>query len=248
MFRGGFFVRHLQHKFFIVTKNTWLALTIALGVPLLCYFILKTTGENAVTMPGKYFADADTMYVKDGKTIYDTTWHTIPNFTLTNQLGNQVSLKDIDSNRIIVFDFFFTHCPSFCPTLTRNMKTLQDAFGKTDTVVRFVSFSVDPIRDSVTVLKNYADKYGVNSDVWWLLTGPKETIYQLAQHDFKVAAVDSGEYNFFHTDKFILVDKNRIVRGFYSGQDTLEIERLARDIGLLMLEKDKKKKRNLFRL
>ena len=242
MLRDGFFVPTFAAlNFYTVSKNTWLALIVALGIPLLCYFILKYKGENAVTMPHKYFYDSDTAYVKDGKTIYDTTWHRIPNFTLTNQLGQKVSLNDIDSDRIIVFDFFFTRCPSFCPKLTSNMKKLQDAYEKTDTVVRFISFSVDPVRDSFPVLKNYADKYGVNSDVWWLLTGSKEDIYKLAQLDFKVAAYDSGQYNFVHTDKFVLVDKNRIVRGFYGGQDSTEMSRLAYDIGLLMLEKKKKK-------
>lgn len=237
-----------RSKLFIVSKNTWLALIVVLGVPLISYFILKFTAETAVVMPRKYFPDTDTSYVKDGKTIYDTTWHRIPDFTLTNQLGQQVSLHDIDSNRIIVVDFFFTRCPSFCPTLTRNMKKLQDAFTKSDSIVRFISFSVDPRHDTVNALKAYSDRFGINSDSWWLLTGAKDSIYRMAERDFKVATLDSSDYNFVHTDKFILVDKNRIVRGFYGGQDSAEMVRLADDIVLLMLERDKKKKRNPFRL
>lgn len=232
---------------FNVSKNTWLALMIVLGIPLISYFILKEKGETAVVMPRKYFPDYDTSYIRDGKTYYDTLWHHIPDFSLTNQLGQQVSLHDIDSNKIIVVDFFFTRCRSFCPTLTKNMKLLQDAFSKSDSIVHFLSFSVDPERDSVRVIKDYADRFGVNSDIWWMLTGPKDSIYRLAERDFKVAAVDSGDYNFIHTDRFVLLDKKRIVRGFYGGQDSAEIRRLANDIVLLMLEKDKSKKRNLFR-
>lgn len=229
-----------------MSKNTWLALLVVVGLPVLSYLVVKYTGENAVVMPRRYFPDSDTVYVKDGKQYFDTVWHQIPDFTLTNQLGKPVSLHDFNG-KIIVADFFFTRCPSFCPTLTKNMKMLQDAFSKTDTIVRFLSFTVDPKRDTVQALKAYADKYGVNSDVWNLLTGPKETIYEMAQKDFRVATYDSGDYNFIHTDKFVLLDKDRVVRGFYSGQDSMEMRRLADDIVLLMLEKDKKKKRNLFR-
>ena len=88
-------------------------------------------------------------------------------------------------NKVTVVDFFFTSCPSICPTLTRNMKRLQDAFNKTDTIVRFLSFSVDPVRDSAQKLKKYADKYGVNHDTWWMLTGDKEEIYDIAKKEFK---------------------------------------------------------------
>jgi protein SCO1/2 len=229
-----------------VSKNTWLALLVVIGLPVLSFFVVKYASENAVVMPRRYFPDADTSYVKDGKQYFDTLWHHIPDFTLTNQLQQQVSLHEFDG-KIVVADFFFTRCPSFCPTLTKNMKRLQDAFVKTDTIVRFISFSVDPQRDSAAVLKKYADKYGINSDIWWLLTGPKETIYDMAQKDFKIAVADSGEYNFIHTDKFVLLDKERVVRGFYKGQDSMDMRRLADDIVLLMLEKDKRNKRTLFR-
>jgi protein SCO1/2 len=197
-------------------------------------------------MPRHYIADTIFVADRDGKKEFDTVWHTIPNFTLTNQLGKTVSLSDV-GNKVVVVDFFFTHCPSFCPTLTRNMRQLQESFHTNDTLVQFISFTVDPQRDSVPVLKEYADKYGVEHYNWWMLTGSKDTIYTLAERDFKVAAEDSGHMNFVHTDRMVLLDQDRLIRGYYNGQDTTDMTRLINDIVLLSLEKKKGEKRNLFR-
>src|SRR5262249_43179778 len=119
-------------------------------------------------MPRRYYYDTVTQEVRDGKTFYDTVWHRVENITLTNQLGATVSLDEIQG-RVIVADFFFTHCPSICPILTKSLKKLQDAIKLKDDLhrvdtsfVQFLSFSIDPVRDSVPVLKKYADKYGVN--------------------------------------------------------------------------------------
>jgi protein SCO1 len=98
-------------------------------------------------------------------------------------------------------------------------------------------------------LKRYADKYKVRHNNWWFLTGDKQTIYTLAYDEFKAATIDGGEVDtaFLHTNKIYLLDKDRVIRGWYDGTDTLAMAKMARDIGLLFLEKDKKKKRNLFR-
>jgi protein SCO1/2 len=107
--------------------------------------------------------------------------------------------------------------------------------------VHFLSFSVDPERDTVTALKRYADHFGVNSDVWWMLTGPKKTIYDFALNEVKLGLQDGEgvDSNFIHTSKFVVLDRKGIVRGYYDGLDTLALSRLAEDITLLMLEKDK---------
>jgi protein SCO1/2 len=199
-------------------------------------------------MPHHYFFDDVRDTVVDGKKRTDTVWHRISNFSFTNQLNQKVfadSLKD----KILVVDFFFTRCPNPCPTMTRNMKKMQDAYRKNDTLIHFISFTVDPTRDTVEALKRYADKYSVKHNNWWFLTGDKKTIYDLAFNEFKAAVVDGGEVDtsFLHTNKFYLLDKKRIIRGWYDGTDTVALTKLARDISLLILEKDKTKKRNLFR-
>jgi protein SCO1/2 len=229
-----------------MNRRSMLVLCLVIFIPVICYFIIKYFSERDLVMPRHYIADTIFVADKDGKKEFDTVWHTIPDFTLTNQLGKKVSLSDA-GNKVVVVDFFFTHCPSFCPTLTRNMRKLQESFHTNDTLVQFISFSVDPERDSVPVLKAYADRYGVEHDNWWMLTVSKDTIYTLAERDFKVAAEDSGHMNFVHTDRMVLLDQERYIRGYYNGQDTADMARLVNDIVLLSLEKKKGEKRNLFR-
>lgn len=230
----------------MMSKKSFLAILVALFLPLTCYFLLKHFSAEAVVMPKRYFYDSVRTVTEYGKTTEDTVWHKVRNFTLTNQLGKQVSLADL-KDKIIIADFFFTSCPSICPALTRNMKRLQDAFSKTDTVVRFISFSVDPVRDTPERLKAYSDKYGINPDTWWLLTGDKDEIYDIAKSEFKANIADTKvDTNFIHTEHFFMLDKKRVVRGWYKGLDSIHLNKLADDVVLLMLEKDKKKRRKLF--
>jgi len=205
-------------------------------------------------MPRRYYADSVVTTLKDGKESTDTVWHKVANINLTNQLGDAVSLDSL-RGKVLVADFFFTHCGSICPALTHNMKRLQDAIKLKDerkaidtTFVQFLSFSIDPERDSATVLKTYADRYGVNPDVWWLLTGPKKSIYDFAFEELKVDKYNNEpiDSSFVHTSRFTLMDRERVIRGYYNGLDTADMERLANDLVLLALEKDKKVKSPLF--
>ncbi len=206
-------------------------------------------GEDAAHMPGHYFADSVIEKSKDGKMTYDTVWHQIPDFTLTDHLGQTVHGSDMDG-KIYVVNTFFTRCPNICPGLTRNIRKMQQSFenpkrkkfGDTS-IVHFFSMSVDPERDSVEALKRWADRFHVNSDSWQLLTGPKKTIYDLLLYDFKLSAQDGEgiDSNFIHTEKVMLIDRNRTVRGFYNGLDSASLAKLAADIGRLYLEKDRNK-------
>lgn len=180
--------------------------------------------------------------------VTDTVWHRVADIRLQNQLGDTVGLYDI-KGKVIVADFIFTTCGYVCPQLTKNMVKLQRSFlkggnpvKKPDTsIVQFVSFTIDPERDSVKILKTYADKFNVNHDNWWMLTGSKDSIYNFIFQELKVdkyettAAIDP---DFAHTQRFVLIDKNFHVRGFYNGLDSVSLGQLSKDIGLLMLEKD----------
>ncbi|MFN4286246.1 MAG: SCO family protein [Lacibacter sp.] len=231
-----------------MSKKAFLALLLVVGLPLTAYFLVKYMSEDAVVMPKRYFYDSVVERTRDGKRYIDTVWHRVANFTFTNQLGQTVSADDV-KGKILIVDFFFTRCPNPCPTLTRNMKRMQDSYLKTDTLIHFISFTVDPERDSVAALKAYADKYRIRHHNWWMLTGAKKDIYDLAFNEFKAAVVDGGNVDtaFIHTSKFYLLDRDRVIRGWYDGTDTASLAKMARDISLLILEKDKKKKRNLFR-
>ena len=231
-----------------MSRSKIIAIILAVALPLGSYLWVSSLSRDAVLMPKRYFYDSVGVTTVRGKTLPDTHWHHIRPFRLTNQLGDTVGLEDL-SGRIIIADFFFTSCPSICPTLTRSMKRLQQAFVKTDSMVRFVSFTVDPERDSVPRLKAYGDRYGINHDTWWMLTGPKEEIYSIALNEFKanIAQEEGVDTNFILTDKFFLLDKDRVLRGWYSGLDSANLDRLIKDVVLLNMERDKKKKRNLFR-
>ena len=221
---------------------------IALLIPIVGYLIMKKASETAINMPRRFYYDTVTTRMQDGKQLTDTVWHPVENIRLTNQLGHTVSLNDDTKGKVIVADFFFTRCPSICPFLTANMKKLQDALSTKDqfkelnpAFVQFISFSVDPERDSVPVLKKYADKFGVDPDLWWLLTGPKKEIYDFALNELKMGLVDGEgvDSNFIHTQKMVLLDKEHVVRGYYNGLDSADLAKLANDIVFIMLEKDK---------
>ena len=240
----------------IMNKKAALAICIATAVPIISYIILKQTGEEAVSMPRKYLMDSVVTKTVDGRTKTDTIWHKTENVTLLNQLGDTVGLYDI-KNHVIVADFIFTRCPNICPQMTKNMAKLQHSFshnkkdGRTvidSSIVKFISFTIDPERDSVAALRKYADKFGADHDNWWFLTGKKKTIYDFALNELKLGLVDGEgvDTSFMHTQKFVLLDKDYIVRGYYNGLDTTSLSAHARDIGLIMLEKDKKKKFNIF--
>ncbi len=233
-----------------MSKKAIYALILAIGIPLACYFIIKVYRDKNVVMPKRYFADSVRTVTEDGTQRTDTVWHKLPDYTFTNQLGKKVSLYDLDS-QILVINFFFTRCPTICPSLTENMKKLQDGIHKPGRVgdltadfIHFISLSVDPERDSVEALKKWADRFQVDPENWWLLTGSKKEIYDLSINDLKLAAVDGQnvDTSFIHTDRFVLVDRNKIIRGYYHGLDTNSLASLTRDVIYLALEKDKTKK------
>lgn len=223
---------------------------LAILLPLVAYFIVKNKSETAVHMPRHYLPDSIVTVTKNGKRMTDTVWHQVADFSLTNQEGKQVTLDSL-KGKIIIADFFFTHCPTICPRLTSNMKRMAESINngqrvgdRTNKQVHFLSFSIDSERDSVERLKYWADRFQVNPENWWLLTGEKRMIYDFIINELKVPAEDGMgvDTNFIHTDHFVLIDSNRYVRGYYHGLDSVSLQQLSRDLVLLTLEKDPKGK------
>jgi protein SCO1/2 len=224
-----------------MNKKALLALLLAALLPAVSYVMVKYYSQRAVQMPARYFYDSVSTIEKKGKETFDTVWHHAKDMQFTNQLGKNVLLSEL-KGRILVVDFFFTRCPTICPGMARAMKKLQSSFTKNDSIVQFISISVDPVHDSVIQLKKFADHYNVNPDSWWLLTGDKKDIYDFAIKELKANIADVNvDTAFVHTENFFLLDKERIVRGWYNGFDSVQQAKLARDIPLLMLEKDRKK-------
>ncbi len=164
---------------------------------------------------------------------YKKKYHTISDFKLINQNGNVITQKDYE-DKIYVADFFFTTCPTICPIMTKNMAQIQNSILD-DTDVLLLSHSVTPAIDSVAQLKKYANEKGVIDSKWNLVTGDKKQIYQLARKSYLAVKTDGdgGPYDMIHTENFILVDKEKRIRGFYDGTNTEEIEKLLKDLEIL---------------
>lgn len=208
-------------------------------MPFAGYYLVKYYSRDAVEMPRRYFFDSVVLTEKKGRTTTDTIWHQVKNMTFTNQLGKQVTLDDL-KGKIIVVDFFFTRCPTICPGLTRNMKKLQESFVKNDSIVQFLSVTVDPVHDSVPQLRRFAERFNVNHDTWWFVTAGKNELKDFALQEMKANVADTEvDTAFVHTENFFLLDKNRVIRGWYNAFDTAKQAQLARTIPLLLLEREK---------
>ncbi|MCE2711692.1 MAG: SCO family protein [Cryomorphaceae bacterium] len=167
--------------------------------------------------------------------------HRIAHFTLTDQDSNLFSDKSLE-NKIYVAEYFFTTCRTICPIMNSQMTRIHQAFSKENNV-HLLSFTVDPEHDTPSVLKLYADKHGAKNAKWHFLTGSKKELYSLARKSFFVLkpaeAVNQGDVgsDFIHTNNFVLVDKQRRIRGYYDGTSVEEVNRLIEDIGILLEER-----------
>lgn len=163
--------------------------------------------------------------------------HKVLDFSLINQNGKVITQKDYE-NKIYVTDFFFTRCKTICPVMTNYMGVLQNEF-KNNNDVKFLSISVTPNIDTVSVLKEYADLHKVVDGKWNITTGDKKHIYNLARKSYfaTLEEGDGGLQDFIHTENFVLIDKQKQIRGIYNGTDEEEVDLLINDIQLLIKEK-----------
>ena len=160
-------------------------------------------------------------------------YHKIKDFSMKNQNGETIT-QEFYNDKIYVADFFFTTCPTICPIMTENMGYIQEKI-KNDSDILLLSFSVTPEIDSVEQLKKYALEKNVIDSKWNLVTGNKKDIYNLARTSYLVAKTngDGGKYDMIHTENFVLVDKEKRIRGFYDGTNYKEMDQLLNDIKIL---------------
>ncbi|MCW9041537.1 MAG: SCO family protein [Flavobacteriales bacterium] len=165
--------------------------------------------------------------------------HSVGDFSLTDQDGRNVTPKDFE-DKIYITDFFFVTCPTICPKMTDQMLRVYEEFKENGDIL-FLSHTVMPEEDSVPVLKEYADKNNISSERWKLVTGDKKHIYDLARKTYFAAVTegDGGKDDFIHTENFILVDKEKRLRGFYDGTSKKDVDRLIKDIYTLLAEYEK---------
>lgn len=221
-------------------------LVLVLLVPGFLYYLLTVEGKNRYK-PLSIFGPkqlAKTYHQVKGKNIPDTIYHTLSDFNLTDQNGKPVSLKAFD-NKIFVVDFFYTHGPDICTIINRNIGLLDSNYAK-NKMIQFVSITVDPARDSASVLKKYADGLKPKPAKWIFLTGDTSTIYNLARKGFLVNALQTGTNDFVYSDKLILIDEDKRIRGYYTGASTEELNRLNDEIKVLVSEELRKNDKPLY--
>ena len=203
----------------------------SVGMILAIYNLLTPTKKLPVFNP----SDVNPKLV-DESVVHIRRNHKVADFKLINQNGDTIT-QDNYADKIYVTDFFFTRCMTICPIMTNNIGKLQEVF-KNDDDIRFLSLSVTPVIDSVSVLKEYAISKGVIDSKWNITTGDKKHIYELARKSYFAVLEegDGGLQDFIHTENFILVDKKKQIRGFYDGTSKDEIQRIIKDIAILKKE------------
>ncbi|HMJ92362.1 MAG TPA: SCO family protein [Candidatus Acidoferrum sp.] len=165
----------------------------------------------------------------------------VPQFTLTNQLGQPLTLTNL-LGHVWIADVIFTRCPMSCERMTQRMRALQDHFGERS-AVKFVSITADPVNDAPEVLRKYADRHGADPSRWWFLTGTKMNVYELAVDGLKFIVRDKTEEKltpddlFLHSTQFVLVDKQGRIRGYYEGTEENERKQLAIAVKKLQRER-----------
>jgi protein SCO1 len=202
-------------------RNTWLFMLVALLLPVAAFALYQWYANAFERLP-----------------VFGKPNHRIESFTLLNQDSEQVTLKNFE-HKIIVTNFFFTRCPVVCPKMNKQVKRLQDAF-KGDTAIHFLSFTVDPEHDAPVQLRNYIDHLGIDKKQWTLCTGAKKDLYALARNSFMVVATDGdgGPNDFIHSDQLVLVDKAKRIRGYYTGTNENDVNKLMNDIKKLNHENE----------
>ena len=209
--------------------------------------ILDTT--NRLGYFGEF--EEEMVHNPDGTISIDTFYYPIPKFSFINQDG-QVITHRIAEGKIVVSDFFFTHCKSICPVISSQMARLQvlvEKEGLSDRVI-FLSHSVDPVQDRPDTLKRYAESLGANLKNWQFLTVDTANfdpsyVFELAQDGYYLTAFpsDTAEGGIFHTDQLALLDKTLRIRGYYDGMSTAGVDKLFNDLKILLnesVEVDKK--------
>lgn len=204
--------------------QTGILLTV-LVVPVFFYFFLTTQSEN--------FYDLPVFGPKSLNESGDTIYHQVSSFSFLDAKGDTVSDKDFEEV-VYVTDFFFTKCTSICPKMSTQLSRVQEYF-KGNELVKILSHSVDPDYDKGVVLSNYATEYSALPNKWYFVTGDADDIYAKARQDYYiVAGEEDSDAGFVHSEKLVLIDKEKRIRGFYDGTDKEDVDRLIIEIQVLL--------------
>lgn len=145
----------------------------------------------------------------------DTQYHTVGPFVFTDHNGKQITEADFDSC-IYIANIFFSTCPDVCPNMNSNLRIIANAF-RDNPKIKFISHTVDPETDSLPVLKEYARRLDADRLKWHFVTGSKADVYATAVDDYLLGVKDDKASNFMHSDRLVLVDPDKHIRGVFNG-------------------------------
>ena len=215
-------------------RNAILLLLIIIA-PVLGAILLKSGQNHYKRLPFVGEGYPVGMHIKRGDTIIDSVHHQVRAWHLTNQDG-QASDTNFVHNKDYVMNGFFTTCPNICKDMTKAMRSVQMEFAANKEVA-LISYSVDPENDTPEKLKAYAERYSIDTKQWALLTGPKDSVYDLLKYSyFQIIEKLPNGKDFIHSPNMLLVDKLRHIRGIYDGTKDSEVIRLKEDLKVLQKE------------
>ncbi len=235
----------------------WAVLVSLLLLPFFVYFVFVYSAEENFFQPLAYVGPSEIKKVESLEGVrYDTIPYTIEDWEFTNQLNRSIH-SDSLRGKIYLASFFFSRCPSICPSMNFQIRQFQERFGGFDQF-RILSFTVDPANDSVGVLKNYARRMNANNGLWYFLTGDRDSLYRTASHYLQSAQEDStAEGGFLHTEQVVLVDWKGHIRsriddngnlvGSYNALDAVEMKDLSSDLKVLIAEYERERSREEYK-
>lgn len=193
----------------------------------------KTHSENTPKQVLPYLGFKD---IEKNGDITDTIYHKIPEFAFLNQDSVLITDKDLQG-KVYVADFFFTHCPTICPTMTQQMKRLVKNTSDIDELM-FLSHTIDPKRDTLARLREYRKIMEIDASNWHFLRGSMEYTYDIGKHGYLINADEDEEADggYLHSEHFVLIDREGHIRGMYEGTDPNKVDQLEKDIRKLLKE------------
>jgi len=211
-------------------------LSLLMVLPIFIFLFLHAFGENHYRVP-IFYPEEVTESNKDGKMVYDTTYHVLPVFHFIDQSGDSVTTASLNG-KILISDFIFTRCQGPCPIMTNQLVRVQEAFKNSD-VIQILSHTVDPEYDTIAVLKQFATRFKADPKIWHFVTGKSQDLYNLSGPGGYKLALQTGNGDpetIDHSSKLVLVDKERRIRGYYNGTDEKEVDRLILETKILLHE------------
>ncbi len=228
------------------TVKKLMILVLILAVPGFLYYLLTSQGKNRYK-PLPFFGPkqvAGTFHTFHGKKVPDTIYHKVADFILQDQHGSPVSFKTIGA-KILIVNFFYMHSPAANRLVLAAMDSLAQHFGKNN-LVTFASVTVDPERDSAPVLKAYAARFKQSAKKWLFLTGDTTQIYSLARKGLFVDALQAGKDDFVCSNKIIMIDSERRIRGYYDGTNPDDVTNLVNELKVQITEELRKNDKPLY--